>query len=50
MREENSQPTPQKYKKKRALRKVYATKSYNLEEIDKFLKTYKIPKLKQGEI
>ena len=45
MREENSQPTPQKYKQFREYyEKLYANKLGNLEKMDKSLETYKLAK------
>ena len=52
MKEEQSQPTPQKYKplKENTKKKVYANKVGNLEKMDKFLETHALPKLQQEEI
>ena len=49
MRMERSQQTTQKYKYKRNIRdyyqQIYANKMDNVEEMDKFLEKYNIPKL-----
>ena len=50
MKEEKSQPTPQKCKQLEYCDKLYANKLGNLDEMDKSLETYKLPKLKQKEI
>ena len=52
MREEKLQQTPQKYKQlwQNIMKKLYTNKLDNLEEMYKFLETYKLPKLKQEEI
>ena len=51
MREEKLQPTPQGKKKQlEYYEKLYANKLGDLEEMDKFLETCKLPKLKQKEI
>ena len=49
MRQERSQPTAQKYKQLEYYKKLYANKLGNLEEMEKFLERYKLPKLKQEE-
>ena len=51
MKEERSQPTQQKIKTiiSEYYEKLYANKMGNLKEMDKFLETYKLPKLKQEE-
>ena len=44
------QPIPQKYKQlSEYYEKLYANKLNNLEEMDKFLNTHTLPKLKQEE-
>ena len=50
MREEKSQSIPQKYKPlQEYYEKPYSNKLGNLEEINKCLETYKLPKVKQEE-
>ena len=51
MREERSQPTPKIQTIIRTYyEQLYANKFDNLEEMDAFLETYKLPKLNQEEI
>ena len=51
MKEERSQPTPEKYKQllRTYYEQLYANKFDNLEEMDTFLETYKLPQLNQEE-
>ena len=49
MKEERSQPTEIKTIRE-YYEQLYANKMGNLEEMDKFLETYTLPKLKQEEI
>ena len=52
MIKERPQPTPQKYEQlqENIMKKLYGNKLGNLKEMDNFLETYKLPKLKQEEI
>jgi len=51
MKEERSQLIPQKYfKNMRIIWKIICQNLGNIEEMDKFLETHKLPKLKQEEI
>ena len=51
MKTEKSQQTLPKYKNHEIiLKKLYANKFENLEEMDHFLETYSLPKLNQEEI
>ena len=50
MKEERSQPTPQKYNDKRILGKIICQQLDNLEEMDKFLGIHTLLKLKWEEI
>ena len=52
MKEEKSQLISQKYKKplRECYEQLYANKFDNLEEMDKFLETYRPTKLNQEEI
>ena len=50
MKEERSEPTTQEDNYKRIYEKLHASKLGNLEEIDKFLETYKLPTMNQEEI
>ena len=51
MEKDRSQPTPQKYKLlEDTMKKYMSNKLDNLEEMDKFLDTHSLPKLKREEI
>jgi len=52
MKKEKLQLTPQKYKESLEdyYKQLYANKMHNLEEMDKFLERYSLPRLKQEEI
>ena len=50
MKKEKLQTPPQKYETSDYYRKLYADKRDNLEERDKFLEMYSLPRLNQEEI
>ena len=52
MKKEKLQPTPQKYKGSQGeyYEQLYANKMDNLEEMDKFLERYTLPRLNQKEM
>ena len=50
MKEKKSQPTPQKRIIRDYYKQLYSNKMDNLEELDKFLETYSIPKINQEEV
>ena len=52
MKQVRLQQTPQKYNKKtiRDYKQLYASKMDNLEEMEKFLERYTLPRLNQEEI